>query len=112
MWPHHNVWESVVHDVSAVIALVGPTPRRVARRVDTMLGGVCTDTMIYAVYEAVGSRFGRGEARRHEDASYCTRRPVAAEAAFQGKRLLSAAQDRMIRSNDAQHNAFYPAGAG
>ena len=50
MWPHHDVWEPVVHDVSAVIALVGPTPRRVARHVDAMVGGVCTDTMIYDVY--------------------------------------------------------------
>ena len=52
MGPHHDVWESVVHAVSAVIVLVGPTLRRVARRVDTMVAGVCTDTMIYDGYEA------------------------------------------------------------
>ena len=39
MGPHHDVWEPGVHDVSAVTVLVGPTPRRVAERVDTMLGG-------------------------------------------------------------------------
>src|SRR5690349_18911903 len=52
MGPHHNVWESVVHDVSAVIVLVGLTLRRVARHVDIMVADVCTDTMIYDVYEA------------------------------------------------------------
>ena len=52
MGPHHDVWEPVVHDVGAVIALVGPTLRSVARRVDTMLAGVCTNTMIYDVDEA------------------------------------------------------------
>jgi|RhiMetdeSRZDD1v2_1073273.scaffolds.fasta_scaffold158125_1 hypothetical protein len=40
MGPHHDVWETVVHSVSAVIVLVGPTLRRVARRVDTMVAGV------------------------------------------------------------------------
>ena len=35
----------------------------------------------------------RGEARRHEAASFCTRRPVAAEAALQETRLLEAAHD-------------------
>jgi hypothetical protein len=52
MGPHHDVWEPVVHAVSAVIVLVGSTLRRAARRVDTMVADVCTDTMIYDVYEA------------------------------------------------------------
>ena len=53
MGPHHDVWESVVHAMSAVIVLVGPTLRSVARRVDTIAAGVCTDTMISDGYEAV-----------------------------------------------------------
>jgi hypothetical protein len=52
MGPHHDVWEPVVHAVSTVIVPVGSTLRRAARRVDTMVAGVCTDTMIYDVYEA------------------------------------------------------------
>ena len=52
MGPHHDVWEPVVHAVSTVIVPVGSTLRRAARRVDTMVAGVCTDTMISDVSEA------------------------------------------------------------
>jgi len=40
MGPHHDVWEPVVHSARAVLVLVGPILRRVARRVDTMVAGV------------------------------------------------------------------------
>src|SRR5215831_7192211 len=58
MGPHRNVCESVAPQRGAVVARVGPTPRRVARSVDTMGEGSCTDTMRW-VDRCASSCFGR-----------------------------------------------------
>jgi hypothetical protein len=58
MWPHRAGWEPAAHHVDAVVALVGPTPRRVVRSVDTMWGGRQTDAM-RRVERSTSSSLGR-----------------------------------------------------
>jgi hypothetical protein len=58
MGPHRDVCESVAPHRGAGVALVGPTPRSVARSGDTRWGGSCTDTM-RRVDRSTASRLGR-----------------------------------------------------